>query len=102
MSNLFTTQINEVDRKTQKSFSGKSVETAGPLALLQVNPLLSVPAYDDFTTTNPFAQNEAQFQPQQAQTEAPQQPVWVPRTVGEMTSGLYDQNGNIKNIQYVA
>ena len=47
-------------------------------------------------STNPFAQTEAQNQNQTQTT------VWSPKTVGEITSGLYDQNGNIKNLQFVA
>lgn len=38
----------------------------------------------------------AQTQPQIAQNTVQQPTVWVPRTVAEITSGLYDSNGNIK------
>ena len=51
-------RLNEVDRKTQKGFSSggkKSVETAGPLACLPEAVFMSDDAYDEFSTTNPFA-----------------------------------------------
>ena len=61
MSTTFVPQINEVDRKTQQGFSsGKSVETAGPLAMLPVS-LLSTPVYDDFSSSNPFAQSSVDY-----------------------------------------
>ena len=61
MSTMFASQINEVDRKTNQSFAGKSVETAGPLAMLPVSSLLSTPVYDDFSNSNPFAQGEVDY-----------------------------------------
>lgn len=61
MSAMFTTQINEVDRKTNKGFAGKSVETAGPLAMLPATPLLETPVYDDFSSSNPFAQSSVDY-----------------------------------------
>ncbi|MCM1009284.1 MAG: hypothetical protein NC390_00210 [Fusobacterium sp.] len=61
MSAMFTTQINEVDRKTNQGFAGKSVETAGPLAMLPANPLLETPVYDDFSSSNPFAQSSVDY-----------------------------------------
>lgn len=61
MSTMFATQINEVDRQTNQSFAGKSVETAGPLAMLPSIPLLSQPVYDDFSTSNPFAQGTVDY-----------------------------------------
>ena len=61
MSTTFAPQINEVDRKTQQGFSsGKSVETAGPLAMLPVS-LLSTTVYDDFSSSNPFAQSSVDY-----------------------------------------
>ena len=61
MSAMFTTQINEVDRKTNQGFAGKSVETAGPLAMLPSTPLLAAPVYDDFSASNPFAQSSVDY-----------------------------------------
>lgn len=58
---MFAPQINEVDRKTNQGFAGKSVETAGPLAMLPATPLLSTPVYDDFSTNNPFAQGTVDY-----------------------------------------
>lgn len=61
MSTMFASQINEVDRKTQQGFAGKSVETAGPLAMLPASTLLSTPVYDGFENSNPFAQGEVDY-----------------------------------------
>lgn len=61
MSTMFATQINEVDRQTNQSFAGRSVETAGPLAMLPSNPLLAQPVYDDFSSSNPFAQGTVDY-----------------------------------------
>lgn len=61
MSAMFATQINEVDRKTNQGFAGKSVETAGPLAMLPATPLLATPVYDDFSSSNPFAQSTVDY-----------------------------------------
>lgn len=61
MSTMFATQINEVDRQTNQSFAGRSVETAGPLAMLPSTPLLGQPVYDDFSASNPFAQNTVDY-----------------------------------------
>ena len=52
-------KLNEVDRETQKGFSSgsgsKSVETAGPLACLPEAVFMDDNAYDEFSTSNPFA-----------------------------------------------
>lgn len=51
-------RINEVDRETQKGFSQggqTSVETAGPLACLPEAIFMSDDAYDEFSSSNPFA-----------------------------------------------
>ncbi len=61
MSAMFTTQINEVDRQTNQSFAGRSVETAGPLAMLAPVSLLGEPTYDDFSASNPFAQGTVDY-----------------------------------------
>ena len=61
MSTMFATQINEVDRQTNQSFAGKSVETAGPLAMAPEMPLLGQPVYDDFSASNPFAQSTVDY-----------------------------------------
>ncbi len=61
MSTMFATKINEVDRKTNQRFAGKSVETAGPLAMLPSTPLLAAPVYDDFSASNPFAQSAVDY-----------------------------------------
>lgn len=60
MSAMFTPQINEVDRQTSQTLAGRSVETAGPLAMLPLQ-LLAQPVYDDFAPTNPFAQGEVDY-----------------------------------------
>lgn len=53
---MFTTTINEVDRKTNKSFAnGKSVETAGPLAMLPSDNIFDGGSFDEFSSSNPFA-----------------------------------------------
>lgn len=64
MSAMFTPQINEVDRQTQKSFSSdKSVETAGPLAMATpaVVSLLGAKVGDEFSSSNPFAQSNVDY-----------------------------------------
>lgn len=61
MSAMFTSQINEVDRKTNQSFAGKSVETAGPLAMAPAVQLLGGQEHDDFSSSNPFAQNSVDY-----------------------------------------
>ena len=52
-------KLNEVDRETQKGFSSssgsKSIETAGPLACLPEAVFMDDNAYDEFSTSNPFA-----------------------------------------------
>jgi len=52
-------RINEVDRETQKGFATgggqTSVETAGPLACLPEAIFMSDDAYDEFSSSNPFA-----------------------------------------------
>lgn len=62
MSTMFAPQINEVDRKTNQSFAGKSVETAGPLAMLPTTPMMfGDESYDDFSSSNPFAQGTIDY-----------------------------------------
>lgn len=61
MSAMFTSQINEVDRKTNQSFAGKSVETAGPLAMAPAVQLLGGQEHDNFSSSNPFAQNSVDY-----------------------------------------
>ena len=61
MSAMFTPQINEVDRKTNQGFAGKSVETAGPLAMAPAVQLLGGNEHDDFSSSNPFAQNSVDY-----------------------------------------
>ena len=61
MSAMFTPQINEVDRKTNQGFAGKSIETAGPLAMAPTTTLLGGSEHDDFSTSNPFAQNTVDY-----------------------------------------
>ncbi len=61
MSTMFTPQINEVDRKTNQTLAGKSVETAGPLAMLPTTSMFGDEAYDDFSSSNPFAQGSVDY-----------------------------------------
>jgi len=80
MSAMFTSQINEVDRKTNQGFAGKSVETAGPLAMAPAVQLLGGQEHDDFSSTNPFAQGSVDYS---TYTESP-----MASTVGESSYAI--------------
>ena len=80
MSAMFTSQINEVDRKTNQGFAGKSVETAGPLAMAPAVQLLGGQEHDDFSSSNPFAQNSVDYS---AYSESP-----MATTIGESSYAL--------------
>ncbi len=61
MSTMFAPQINEVDRKTNQALAGKSIETAGPLAMLPTTSMFGDDVYDDFSSSNPFAQGSVDY-----------------------------------------
>ena len=62
MGSMFTTTINEVDRKTNKELAnGKSVETAGPLAMLPDDNIFDNGSFDEFSSSNPFAQSSVDY-----------------------------------------